>query len=222
VNDAEVVLGYVRKVRAACALSHCPYIRSRCFQAIIHLDVAALGHLDSRLVKADSLCVWRTPKRNKNVGSFYRSPAVFALNLQMNALSRNAFDVPNLRAQQNVNSFVLEQLQNGLCDISVFAWRKLRAASDQSYAAPESAYGLGQLEPDEPASQDDQVFGKTLQVERLDMRHWPRIRQPGYARYSCVGSNVHKYALTSKYPFAAVAQSNLEGTRSDESTITEN
>src|SRR5438105_904141 len=57
------------------------------------------GDVDSHLFQADSLCVWRTPKRSENVRSFYRSCVAFALNLQMHAVSRNAPDIQNLRAQ---------------------------------------------------------------------------------------------------------------------------
>src|SRR5580704_11983980 len=109
-----------------------------------------------------------------------------------------------------------------MCNISIFFWRKLRPSSDQCDAAAEPAHGLGEFQPYIPASQNDQVFGKPLQVERLDMRHGLRIRQPRYRWYCCVCSDIHEYALRGKCPFAAVAQSDLESTRSDESSIPPN
>ena len=62
-----------------------------------------------------------------------------------------------------------------LRDIRVLARRKLGAAGDQCYAAPQSSHGLRHLEADVAASQDDQVPGEALQVEHLDMSHGLRI-----------------------------------------------
>src|SRR5579864_9257385 len=107
-NDAEVVLGYVRKVGAARALSHGPCIRRCCFQPIVHADVPLLCNLNSRLVEADSLCVWSASDRNEKVGSFHRLHATVALDLQTYTLSGKAFDVQNLCAQQYLNSFIPE------------------------------------------------------------------------------------------------------------------
>ena len=58
--------------------------------------------------------------------------------------------------------------------------------------------------------------------KRIDMRHRFRIRKPRYIWYRCVGSDVHEYALRGNCPFAAVAQSDLESTRSGELSIRPN
>ena len=104
-------------------------------------------------------------------------------------------------------------------NISIFFWRKLRLSSDQRYAATKSAHRLRQLQPDVAAAQNDQMFGKPLQIENLDMRHWPRVRKPRYLWDCGVGSDVHEYALTDEGPFATFAKSHLESTRSDKSSV---
>src|SRR4029077_1604685 len=63
------------------------------------------------------------------------------------------------------------------------------------------------------------MFRKPLQVQHLDMRHRLSVRQSRYIGYGGVGSDIHEYALTLQCPFAAVAQSHLESTRSDKSSI---
>jgi hypothetical protein len=75
---------------------------------------------------------------------------------------------------------------------------------------------------DVTTSKNDQVFGKPLQVERVDMRHRFRIRQPRYIWYRCVCSDVHEYALSRKCSFAAVAQSDPESKRFGELSIPPN
>src|SRR5439155_18203748 len=97
-----------------------------------------------------------------------------------------------------------------------------RPSSDQCYAAAEPAHRLCELQADVAAFQNDQVFGKPLQVERVDMCHRFRIRKARYRWYRCVGSDVYEYAFSDKCPFAAVAQLDLESTRSGESSIPPN
>src|SRR6266481_3275116 len=63
------------------------------------------------------------------------------------------------------------------------------------------------------------MFGKPLKIEHLDMCHWLRVRKSRYPRDRGMGSDVHEYALTNKCAFTAVAQSYLESTRSDKSSI---
>jgi hypothetical protein len=54
------------------------------------------------------------------------------------------------------------------------------------------------------------------------MRHRFRIRKARYRWYRCVGSDIHEYAFSYECPFAAVAQRDLESTRSGESSIPPN
>src|SRR4029077_14330245 len=49
--------------------------------------------------------------------------------------------------------------------------------------------------------------------------HWLRFDKPGHIWDRSVRSDVHEHALTDKCAFAAVAQSHLESTRSDKSSV---
>jgi hypothetical protein len=135
--------------------------------------------------------------------------------------SRNTIDPQDLAVQKDLDLFVLEELPNGLRDIRVLV-RELSPASNQCYPASRPAYGLRHLNSDIPASQNDQVFGEALPVERLDMRQGLGILQPGDVRYGGVTSHVHKYPLAGQRSLAAIAQTDVQGARSNERTFSEN
>ena len=67
-----------------------------------------------------------------------------------------------------------------------------------------------------------QVFGNPVQLERLDMRHRPRLPQPSYVRYGCMGTHVHEYAFRRKRTLAPVLQCDLQCARPREATVAEN
>src|SRR5215467_11135075 len=113
-DDGKVVPRHMREVRAASALSDCPDIRSRCFQAIIHADVPLFGQLDSRLFQANSLSIGRSPNRGENIRSLNRSHIAVTPELQNYLVSRKAFDIEKAAVQKDFDSFIREQLQNSL------------------------------------------------------------------------------------------------------------
>src|SRR5215467_2715393 len=105
-NDMEVVLGYVRKVRAPGAFSHGPHILRRRFQAIVHSYMPSLSDFNSCLFQTDSLSVRDTSKRSQNVRSGYRARTAFVFNQQVYPFSRDTFDIHDLSAQLNLDSFI--------------------------------------------------------------------------------------------------------------------
>src|SRR5262245_25979362 len=92
---------------------------------------------------------------------------------------------------------------------------------NQCHATPEPPHRLRHLEAHVTASQDNQMFGKAIQIQQLDMRHRLCIQEPWYGRNGRVRSHVQEYALHRQYPSAAIAQRYLEGARPYEATVAE-
>ena len=98
VNDAEVVLGYMREVWAAGAFSHCPNVRRGRFQAIVHPDVSLARDLDSRLIESDAACVGRSSERHQNIGSVDRFLAGFGLDPESDVPAGTSVDTQHVCA----------------------------------------------------------------------------------------------------------------------------
>ena len=62
--------------------------------------------------------------------------------LKTHVLAGKPADTQDLRSQQNVDAFVLEQLKNGVRNIGIFIGDKLGTALDQRYMASQSAQSL--------------------------------------------------------------------------------
>src|SRR5262249_47680934 len=71
------------------------------------------------------------------------------------------------------------------------------------------------------ASQDDQMVGTSLQVQRLDMGHRFGFSQTGSVGYCCVGSDVHEHAVSGERAFGPITQCDVKGARGDECAVAE-
>ena len=124
-------------------------------------------------------------------------------------------------SNSHIDAFVPEQLQNRLRNVGIFVGGKLRVAGDQRYAASQSAQSLAEFQADVAASQDDQVLGTPLQVQRFDMGHRLGFAQAGRVGYCCAGSEVHEHAVRGERTFAPIAQCDVNGARGDECAFAE-
>jgi hypothetical protein len=143
------------------------------------------------------------------------------LELKTYVAAGKAVDTEDVRTQQYIDIFVPEKLQNRLANIGIFTGRKLQVARNQGYAASQSAQSLAELKADVAASDDDQVLGLPLQVERFDMRHRPGFPQTWGVGYGCMGSDVHEHAVSGERTFARIAQSDVNRVGRDECAIAE-
>ena len=88
-------------------------------------------------------------------------------------------DRPSTRSTRDAGAdldpLVVEEFPQGLRDVAVLAVGQGVVPLDDRHAAAEAAQGLGQLEPDVAAPQDEEVLRDAVQFEGLDVRHRPRL-----------------------------------------------
>src|SRR5262245_28179271 len=70
VNDnAKVIAGDVRELRAPCAVPHRPDVGRGGLQPLVDANISAGIQLDAALLESDPLRVWNAPGRNQNVAA---------------------------------------------------------------------------------------------------------------------------------------------------------
>src|SRR5260370_4787874 len=88
-HDTKVVIGGVRKVRAARTIAHRPNIGRGRLQPLVHLDIAMPIELDSGLLESDPIGVRRPARRGEESGTFDNSLVLSVLGIDPQALRRN-------------------------------------------------------------------------------------------------------------------------------------
>ena len=99
--------------------------------------------------------------------------------MQPHGLAGPPLHALDARAGEDLDPLVLEEFAQGLRDVAVFAVGQGVVPLDDRHAAAEAAQGLGQLEADVAAPQDEEVLRDAVQFEGLDVRHRPRLGEAG-------------------------------------------
>src|SRR5262249_53292311 len=69
-NDAKVIAGRMRELRAAGAVAHGPDVGRGGLQSVVDANVSAGVQLDAGLLEPDPVRVWNAPCRNQNITAF--------------------------------------------------------------------------------------------------------------------------------------------------------
>ena len=94
-NDAEVVKGDVRELRAARAIAHRPDILARSLQPFVDLDIAMLVELDAGQLETDSVGIRLSARRNQKIGTFDSAFAMLVIGVDSDAIARTSLDLAN-------------------------------------------------------------------------------------------------------------------------------
>src|SRR5215469_191351 len=120
-----------------------------------------------------------------------------------------SFDAASRGIQQDLDSFIDEQVLERCRDIGIFPVRQLRAVFDHSHIRAESTKRLRELQADIAAAQYNQVPRQAIEVERLDMRHWPGLSQARYLRECRARTEVQKDPLSPNGSGTSTVELNL-------------
>jgi hypothetical protein len=96
VNDAEIVKGDVRKLRAARAIAHRPDIIARGLQPFVDFDEPVLVELNAGQLETDSIGVRRSARRNQKVGTLDSALTLPVIRVDSDAIAGASLDLPNL------------------------------------------------------------------------------------------------------------------------------
>src|SRR5260370_29516973 len=124
-HDTKVVIGGVRKVRAARTIAHRPNIGRGRLQPLVHLDIAMPIELDSGLLESDPIGVRRPARRDEEIGTFDNSLVLSVLGMDPDALGRTPLDPTDFGTEQHLDSFIGKQLEKGGPDDGILTAGKL-------------------------------------------------------------------------------------------------
>src|SRR5258708_4122124 len=75
-----------------------------------------------------------------------------------------------------------------VCDVEILSAHQLRPRLDDGHTAAEATVSLRHFEADIAASDNDQVYGQVIELERLNMGERPGSFETGNRRDCCAGS----------------------------------
>jgi hypothetical protein len=142
VHHPEVVERDVREVRASGALAHRPHVRSRRREPVVDLDIATLGQLHARQIEPDASGVRRTADGDEEIGPLDHALAVRPLHRDANSAARVTFDLSHMRLKQNLDAFVVEQIEDRLANVRILFARQLRTWLQYGHLRPETPHPL--------------------------------------------------------------------------------
>ena len=99
--------------------------------------------------------------------------------MQPYGLAGSPLHAVDARARPDLDPLVVEEFPQRLRDVAIFAVGQGVVPLDDRHAAAEASQGLGQLESDVAAPQDEEVLRDAVQFEGLDVRHRPRFGEAG-------------------------------------------
>ena len=108
-HDTEIVHADVGKLRAACHLADRPHAGRGRLQALVDLDVAAVGDLDAGHLQPQALGMRRAACGDQHMTALQGLLRAMVLEGDADRLSRCSRHTRDLRLQQQVDALVFEQ-----------------------------------------------------------------------------------------------------------------
>ncbi len=137
-------------------------------------------------------------------------------------VARAPLDGGGRSLERHINAVLREDRADRLGDVRILAWRELRRLLDDGDAAAEAPEGLRHLEADIAAAEHDQMRGKPIELERLDMGQRRGAGHPRYIRDRRARAEIEKDALPLKTPRATLRQPDLDRPGRNEAALAEN
>src|SRR5271165_857734 len=210
VHNPEIVEGDMREMRTAGAVAHRPDTWRGCLQPLVDPDIAAAVEFDAGSIEPQSFCVGYPPGGDENIGTFYGPLTLRIAHTQLDLLTRCALHFQEFRIQEHLDALVLKQAQDRFRDVGILVTGELGGTFHDGDPAAESAQGLSKLEPDEPASDDEEVLGQTIQFQRFNVGQRFGFFEAGHIGKGRACADVQKDPIARKNERGAIVRSHLD------------
>ena len=178
-DDAKVIAGHMRELRAAGAVPHGPHVGRRGLQPVVDANISARVQRDAGLLSPMS-CVFGT------------RPAATRMSLPSISCSpdgvRTVTRTPSperpwtLRASAADRNWMPSSAEDPLHlsrNVRIFPAHQLRPRLDDGHAAAEPTISLRQFEADIAGPEHDQMRRQVIELESLDMGERPGSLETG-------------------------------------------
>ena len=200
-------------MRRAGAVAHGPDAWSCGFEAVVDLDVAGRSGFDSDDVEAHVLRVGSAAGGDKEVRALEDGTVA---QMECDRFAGGSFDAGDSGVGGDVDALVPEELIEAFDYVGVFAVSEGGVALDDGDMGAEAAYGLGELKPDEAATEDDEVLGKDVEFEGFDVRHGRGFGEAGDGIDGGVRAGVEEDTVGAEGAGATCVECDFDGFFSDE------
>src|SRR5262249_19363950 len=123
VNNAVVVEADVRELRTPRAIAHRPDAFRGCFQPLVSLDLAAVVELNAHSIEVDPVAVCLTAGRDEKIGALKSAITARVVHIDSHMIAGTSLDPASLSTQQDLDSFIDEQILERCGHISIFPTR---------------------------------------------------------------------------------------------------
>src|SRR6516225_11236692 len=156
-DDAKVILGCVRELRAAGAFADSPDIGGRRLQPLIDANVATSVQLDAGLFEPDAGGIGNASCRGQDIAAFDLLLTGWRTRGKADLLSGSALYIEGFGSHQNLNTFVTENSLHFVGDVGILTGHQLRPGLADRHAAAEAVISLGHFETDIATAEHDQM-----------------------------------------------------------------
>src|SRR5580704_5899592 len=167
----------MREMWAPGAISDGPNTLGGRLQTLVHLHIAAVGRLHSRLFEADAARIWRTSSGYQQVRAFQGKVGSVARAEEPDPLAGVALDAGYFGIRHDGDAFIPAHFFQSLRGIFILPVRDAAIAFDQRDLGAETAEGLGKFEPDITSTQNQEVFRDVIKFKSLDVGQRLRLGQ---------------------------------------------
>ena len=174
-EDLVVVVGGVGEGAAAVALAERPDAGDVGGELVVDRDDAALVRFNASGVEAEVVGVGLAAHGEEDVGAELLGRAFGAVDVHGDP-AVVAGEADALRVGADAHALVLEDAAHGLRDVGVLAADDLGPLLDHRHLGAQAAEGLGELEADVAAADDDEVAGQLFEREHAGVVEGRRRR----------------------------------------------
>ena len=203
---------------ASGAISDGPNTLGGRLQTLVHLHIAAVGRLHSRLFEADAARIWRTSSGYQQVRAFQRKFGSVARAEEPDPLAGVALDAGYFCIRHDGDAFVPAHFFQSLRDIFVFVVGEAAIAVDQRDLGAETAEGLGEFESDITSAQNQEMFRDVIKFQGLDVGQRLRLGQSRNRLKRGARAGIDDDILAAECACPAVGQGNFDGFRANEAS----
>src|SRR5688572_3979653 len=207
------------ELRAAGAVAHCPDVRRRGLEALVHLDVAAFAGFNARDVEPDVRRVGYAARRDQQVAALDRPLFGSRANTHANLRAGAAGNPERLGIQHDLDALVDKLLCQHFSHVRILACGELRSPLQYGHTRAEPAHGLRELEADIAAAGHDEVLGNPVELQRFDVSQGLAIGESRHFRNCRASAQVEEDPVTRNPSSTAVLRTHFDQRRRDESSF---
>src|SRR5262245_1592419 len=159
-DDAKVVAGDVRELRAARAIPHRPDVRRSGLQPLVDANISPSIQFDAALLESDPLRVWNAPCSDQNVAAIKLLLAGSCAYRDPQLLSRSPVNVEDLGRQQKLDAFIAEDPLHLIHNIGILSAHQPRPRLDDGHTAAEATLACAISSPIYPLPRTIRCAGR--------------------------------------------------------------